>query len=341
MKSKPFASVSLDLDNKWCCLKSAGNSAWESFPSYLDICVPRFLDFFEQRELGITVFVVGQDAELEENHDAIRMIAAAGHEIANHSFRHEPWLHLYTPQQLEEEFEQSEQAIENLTGQKPVGFRGPGFSLSDEVLRTLMRRGYRYDCSTFPTYLGPLARFYFFMKSKFSQKDKKDKKDRKEQFGKVRYGLQTNVPFQWQWRGRRLIEVPVTTMPFIKSPIHGSYLVYLGGISQSLARAYFWCALQMCKMTGVEPSVLLHPTDFMGVEDDGDLAFFPAMDQSAQKKIELISDCIEMLQKNFDVVTMHQYVEEVDKFLLPVRSINKAPVGAQDELNGADGRVGI
>ena len=31
-----------------------------------------------------------------KNRAALRAIAAAGHEIGNHSFRHEPWLHLYT-----------------------------------------------------------------------------------------------------------------------------------------------------------------------------------------------------------------------------------------------------
>ena len=326
---KALASVSLDLDNKWAYLKTAGNPLWESFPSYLDVCVPRFLEFLERRNLNITVFVVGQDAVLEKNHDAIRMISEAGHEVANHSFHHEPWLHLYTPRQLEKEFETTEKAIEKITGQKPIGFRGPGFSLSDEVLRTLMRRGYKYDCSTFPTYLGPLARLYFFLRSGLS---KEEKEDRKELFGKVSDGLQSNMPFEWHWRGRRLIEVPVTTMPVLKSPIHGSYILYLARFSVTLAKLYFWMALKMCKFAGIEPSILLHPLDFMGQEDDADLAFFPAMDQPAQKKIDLMSDCFEMLADNFEVVGMRDYVQEADKFLMPIRSINKAPVGAEEEL---------
>jgi len=218
-KAKPLASLSLDLDNKWAYLKTAGDPRWESFPSYFDLCVPRILDFFDKFAVKSTVFVVGQDAVLEKNHDAIRSLAEAGHEIANHSFHHEPWLHLYTRAQLEKEFSDTEQSIEKLTGEKPIGFRGPGFSLSDEVLRTLMRRGYVYDCSTFPTYLGPIARLYYFFKSSLSQAEKED---RKELFGKARDGFQTNDVYEWNWRGRRLIELPVTTMPLMKSPIHGS-----------------------------------------------------------------------------------------------------------------------
>ena len=102
--NKPLASLSLDLDNLWSYMKTHGDSGWESFPSYLDIVVPRVLDFLEKRGLKITFFVVGQDAALQKNHAAIRSIADAGHEIGNHSFNHEPWLHLYSEQQIESEF---------------------------------------------------------------------------------------------------------------------------------------------------------------------------------------------------------------------------------------------
>jgi hypothetical protein len=57
--SKLIASLSRDLDNKWSYMKTHGDAGWESFPSYLDIVVPRFIDFFNQRDLKITVFVVG------------------------------------------------------------------------------------------------------------------------------------------------------------------------------------------------------------------------------------------------------------------------------------------
>ena len=94
MKSeKTIASLSLDLDNKWSYLKTHGDPGWESFPSYLDTLVPRVLQFLSQRNLKITFFVVGQDAALEKNHTALKAIAAAGHEIGNHSFSHEPWFH--------------------------------------------------------------------------------------------------------------------------------------------------------------------------------------------------------------------------------------------------------
>ena len=325
----PKASLSLDLDNKWSYLKTHGDPDWESFPSYFDLVIPRFLQFFEERGLKITVFVVGQDAALSKNTSTLRSIADAGHEIGNHSFNHEPWLHLYTPAELEHEFEQSEAAIRSATGANTIGFRGPGFSLSDEVLRTLVRRGYKYDCSTFPTFLGPLARAYYFFTAKLTASQKEE---RKTLFGSWKDGFQSNQPFQWNEGNDRLTEIPVTTMPFFKVPIHLSYILYLAGYNGWVARMYFWSSLQLCRVAGVQPSILLHPLDFMGAEDDEDLAFFPAMNQPAEKKIDLMSDCMAMLSKYFNVITMEEHADAIDGKLRKHRCVSTATVGATGEL---------
>ncbi|MFT5303286.1 MAG: hypothetical protein ACI814_004105 [Mariniblastus sp.] len=325
MANKNTASLSLDLDNKWAYLKMHGDSDWENFPSYFDVVVPRMLEFFDQHSLTATVFVVGQDAEIERNRSALAAIAEQGHEIGNHSFNHEPWLHLYTPTQLDEEFEKSESAIRAATGKDPVGFRGPGFSLSNQVLRTLVKRGYEYDCSTFPTYLGPIARAYYFFKSSLS---KAEKEDRKELFGSWKDGFQSNHPFEWESGNDRLLEIPVTTMPIFKVPIHASYVMYLATYSRAIAKAYFWSSMQMCKWMGVQPSLLLHPLDFMGVEDDSDLSFFPGMNQPAHLKIKLLSDCMKMMQKQFDVVTLREHASRLKGATVKFRDVESAPVGA-------------
>ena len=64
---KPVTSISLDLDNKWSYLKTHGDSAWESFPSYLPVVVPRILDYLDRRGLMITFIIVGKDATIDEN----------------------------------------------------------------------------------------------------------------------------------------------------------------------------------------------------------------------------------------------------------------------------------
>src|SRR5262249_46460471 len=102
-RTKPLASLSLDLDNKWSYLKTHGDAGWDRYPTSLPLVVPRVLDFLASRGLRITFFVVGRDATRPENRSALRSIREAGHEIGNHSFEHEPWLHLYTEPQIEDE----------------------------------------------------------------------------------------------------------------------------------------------------------------------------------------------------------------------------------------------
>src|SRR3712207_1116351 len=80
---KPIASLSLDLDNKWSYMKTHGDAGWETYPSYLDVVVPRVLKFLRERNLKITFFIVGQDADLEKNTEAIGQIAKENHEIGN------------------------------------------------------------------------------------------------------------------------------------------------------------------------------------------------------------------------------------------------------------------
>ena len=329
MNDKPIASMSVDLDNKWSYLKVRGDQSWIDFPGYLDVVVPRILRFFQERDVKTTFFVVGQDAELEVNHDPIAMLAEHDHEIANHSFHHEPWLHLYSQQQLNDEFDRSEQAIEQATGVRPVGFRGPGFSCSQQVLQLLMRRGYEYDGSTFATSLGPVARAYYLLNARFS---KEQLEERKELFGSFSDAFQRNKPFVWTDDEHRLVEIPVTTMPLTRFPIHASYLNYLASMSVILARTYFWKAITLCRLTGTTPSLLLHPTDFLCVEDAPEMAFFPGMNTRAYKKMELLSECLEMMSKHYEIVTMRRQAEIVLQQQHVQRSISTAVQGMPHEL---------
>ena len=324
--SKPLASLSLDLDNKWSYMKTHGDGGWETFPSYLDIVVPRALQFMAERDLTITFFIVGQDAALEKNRAALSSIAAAGHEIGNHSFNHEPWLHLYSEEQIEDELARAEQAIEAATGRRPHGFRGPGFSLSPAVLNALQRRGYEYDASTFPSFLGPLARAYYFMTTKLTPEERAQ---RKQLFGQAREGLRPLKPYRWQLDEGALLEIPVTTMPIFKVPIHISYVLYLAALAPPLATRYFQMALALCRLTGAQPSILLHPLDFMGADDNQpELAFFPAMNQPAAKKVKIISDALAHLTKNFQVLSMEQHARAAAAQNLPLLKTDTLPAAA-------------
>ena len=105
----------------------------------------------------------------------------------------------------------------------------------------------------------------------------------------------------------------MTTMPFFKLPIHFSYLMYLATYSTLLARLYLRLGIGMCRLTRTEPSLLLHPLDFMSKEDDGDLASFPAMDLPLKKKMELMSMFFARLLDSFEPLTMGEHVDRILK----------------------------
>jgi hypothetical protein len=312
MKSmKPIASLSLDLDNKWSYLKTHGDPGWEDFPSYLEIVVPRVLHFLEERNLTITFFVVGQDAALARNHKVLSSLADAGHEIANHSFSHEPWFHLEDARRIEEEIAEAEEHISRIAGKKPVGFRGPGFSFSEATIETLRRRGYLYDTSTLPTFVGPLARMYYFLNSGLRSADRKQ---RSSLFGSVRDGFRSLRRYRWN-EGDRLIEIPVTTMPLFRFPIHLSYILYIATFSEWLALRYFRTALDMCRIMRLSPSLLLHTLDFLGKDDDVGLEFFPAMNLGSAEKMKVVDHAIAIYSQHFRVVTLQEHAVATADFL--------------------------
>lgn len=316
MTGRPTASLSLDLDNLWSYLKVHGDPEWSSLPSYLELVVPRILDFLKERELRLTVFVVGQDAALKAHGRVLRSIADAGHEIGNHSFHHEPWLHTRGMAAVEGELDRAEQAILQATGQRPGGFRGPGFCLGADLLEVLARRGYDYDCSTLPTSVGPLARMYYFLKSDL---DAAERRRRGELFGGFRAAFGPLKPYRWQLDAGSLTEVPVTTLPFLRTPIHISYVLYLGTWSERLARFYFDRAMASCRLFDVAPSLLLHPLDFLGCDDVDCLSFFPGMNLEASTKLARLSDHLDSFTRRFEPLPIGEYVEALGDALLPVR----------------------
>jgi len=306
MKQKPIASLSLDLDNQWSYMKIHGDEGWDQYPSYFNIFIPHVLNLLDELNLKITFFIVGKDASMETNLPYLKMLTEHGHEVGNHSFHHESWLQSYSREQLKGELQHAEDAIIQATGQKPKGFRGPGFSWSNDLLEELHEMNYDYDASTLPTYLGPVARMYYFWKSNLS---KEEKKDRSELFGKLSDGFKKIKPYYHNLgEDRKLLEIPVTTIPIFKIPFHLSYLIYLSGISMALMKAYLWFAIRMCKLTKTQPSYLLHPLDLIGGDKIPQLEFFPGMNINSERKTKVFNIVIKYLKKHYDLKPMSEHL---------------------------------
>lgn len=315
-KVKPTASLSLDLDNQWSYMRTHGDAGWDSYPSYLADVLPLALQTLAEQGLKATVFLVGRDAETHR--ELLRQIPAQGHEVGNHSQNHLQWLHQLPRPELEREIVQAEEFIVEATGLRPRGFRGPGFACSATLLQILAERGYEYDCSTFPTFIGPLARSYYFMTAR--KLTPKEKAERQDLFGDVRDGFRPLRSYLWTFEKDRvrgqaplpeLLEIPVTTMPGARTPIHMSYVLYLAQRSTFLALRYLQTALRLCELFKIEPSFLLHPLDFISGDTCPALRFFPAMAMPAADKRALVGQALGMLADRFEVVPMGEHARRL------------------------------
>ena len=116
------ATVSLDLDNYWAYLRAHGDNTWQDYPSFLDIAGPRILRFFEQRNIKPKIFVVGQDLLSNDNAKIVESMSKAGFEIRNHSYSHKPDFHSLSIIKQEDEIRSCEERIQEVVGDKPLGF---------------------------------------------------------------------------------------------------------------------------------------------------------------------------------------------------------------------------
>lgn len=108
--------------------------------------LPALLDALRERVLAATFFVEGLNAELYP--EALKAIAAGGHEVAYHAWRHEQWGELSAAEQAEN-LARGLTAFRGLGGGMGVeltGMRPPGGQLGAGGLAVLREAGLRY-CS--------------------------------------------------------------------------------------------------------------------------------------------------------------------------------------------------
>jgi peptidoglycan/xylan/chitin deacetylase (PgdA/CDA1 family) len=100
--------------------------------------LPRILEALAAADVQATFFVEGLNAELYP--DTLRELAAAGHEVGLHGWRHEPWggLDEATERAL---LERGVTALDAL-GLRPVSFRPPGGELTAASLNLLRELGF-------------------------------------------------------------------------------------------------------------------------------------------------------------------------------------------------------
>lgn len=147
-----LAAISIDLDEVHCYSAIHGLEPLEG-PAANAIyakAVPRFEELFDELDIPATFFAIAADTATPVAVDALRRLAAAGHEIASHSLDH---LYDLTRRDRATQTRQVVESLDRLqavTGARPVGFRAPGYTITDALLEVIAEAGLRYDSSVFP-----------------------------------------------------------------------------------------------------------------------------------------------------------------------------------------------
>ena len=144
--SKVKNIISVDFEDYFCDLPF---ETWNEYESRVIETTPILLELFSKYKIKATFFVVGYFAE--KFPELIKGIHEEGHEIASHSFSHID-LRKATKNEIEKDLIKSFEVLENVTGEKVIGFRAPFFSIdsSNSWVINFLRKHVKYDSSIFP-----------------------------------------------------------------------------------------------------------------------------------------------------------------------------------------------
>jgi hypothetical protein len=152
--TEPLVALSIDLDaldfyqGLYGLQEPLSEQARQAIPAR---AIERFCDLCAELGIPGTLFVVGRDLAAGHGRGELRVAAAGGHEVASHSFSHDYALSRRSPAEIDADLAQAEAVIRDATGRAPVGFRAPGYTLSNNLRACIAQRGYLYDSSLFPS----------------------------------------------------------------------------------------------------------------------------------------------------------------------------------------------
>ena len=152
---KPAATknfVTFDIEEWYSAnYASVDVSQFSDSAGHLEKNVERLLEICAENSIKATHFIVG-DIATNKPH-IVKKIHSAGHEVASHSFRHEMVFRM-TPAQFKEDLRISCDQLEQITGEKVLGFRAPSWSVNTDTLAwfypILHEQGLLYSSSVFP-----------------------------------------------------------------------------------------------------------------------------------------------------------------------------------------------
>ena len=299
MDKKSFATIQVDLDGLWTNLQYYGHESLVSPDIVFESSLRRYLDLFEEFGIKATFFVVGKDIEIPEKRALLKEAVERGHELANHTYSHLFGFRKLSQEEKIKEIKKTEELIFSITGRKPVGFKAPGYDSDSRLIELLSSNNYLYDSSIIPTFAYPLL---MRINHIFSGGVKRTHGP------KWSWVFAPNKPYfpslkkEWKRGKANILEVPCTTMPFFKVPIHMTFAIKLG-------YPYFKWSYELVRKTGLSLNYEFHAADLSDMVSDSRLGHLNGV--PIEKRIRLIRKILTNITRDYEIVTTENLVRRI------------------------------
>lgn len=158
MSGRVLNAMTIDVEDWFHILEvdqAPDPEEWARLEPCVERNTERLLELLDETGTKSTCFVLGWVAE--QHPKVARRIVESGHEIATHGFAH-GLVDAIGPERFRADVERSIEAIVSASGQRPRGYRAPGFSITEEAagwaFETLADLGMEFDASIFPVRSG-------------------------------------------------------------------------------------------------------------------------------------------------------------------------------------------
>jgi peptidoglycan/xylan/chitin deacetylase (PgdA/CDA1 family) len=147
-----LCAVSVDLDEipNYFAIHGLPEPTGPERSLVYDVAIARLRELARELRIPMTFFAIGSDLSRPEAASALRSAHQAGFEIANHTLDHRYDFVRLGRSEIRRQVAEGAAAIERSVGEGPVGFRAPGYTVTDEVMSVLTELGVAYDSSVFP-----------------------------------------------------------------------------------------------------------------------------------------------------------------------------------------------
>ena len=299
-----LAGLSVDVDSVASHLEGYGFERPPDDGSAYQTAVPRALDLFDILGARATFFLIA--AEAEAHTETVREIIQRGHEVASHSMTHRlPFADL-SEERSRSEIVESKALLERISGDHVEGFRAPSWDTDPDLIARLVRAGYRYDASAYPSILLPLLRRSIAARSTGGSV-------------RTRSGLWDGVfgptePHRIAAGDETIYEIPVATTPFTRLP-------YYHTLRYVLPKPVFQLIGAAARSRRGPMTYQFHAVDFLDAEKDQldpRIARHPGMKVDLHTKLALAEQSLRELSRSRRVVPLRDIVDSLDG--VPVRA---------------------